>query len=224
VSLATLFTAANAKGITVVGPLGGNNAPGNATVKCGNQQKTVAIVQQLTMATVTESDHITGGKTLTVDPAALPGNCYWLPWNSWRAYVGQLGGASDYFVTANLTGCGFYVSGPRANPYVVHANCSAAEVVDFGGNVKTYTDDLEAARMQFYGQLGAELVEQHVIPSAGLQMLRPEDYGAKSAQGYATPVSVFGRRTGGNWTIYYSVGGRAGSALTRMLYPDFERL
>lgn len=223
-ALSDTFSDHNARAITVLGPGGHNNSPGNVTARCGHVSKSVAVIQELDLANAVESPHIAGGKTVTVTTTLTGGNSYWLPWGSWRAYVGRLGANSTYFVTASLTGCGIYVSGDRVQPYVVHANCSAAEVVDFGDDMRTYTDDLEAARMQFYGQLAAQLVQNGTIPSTGLQMLRPEDYGAKIGLGYVGPICVFGRRNGGNWTIYYCVGGRAGSALTRQLFPTFEPL
>ncbi|HUB12698.1 MAG TPA: hypothetical protein VMB34_12125, partial [Acetobacteraceae bacterium] len=224
VALSSIFKAQNAKGIFVDGPLGGNNAPGNVTVSCGNVPKRVSIIHELGPANAADGNHITGAKSVTVTAAAIGGNCYWLPWGSWRAYWGQLGAACSYFVTANLTGCAIYVSGTATQPHIVHANCAAGEVVEYGNDARAYNDDLVAARMQFYGQLAEAMVDNNTIPSAGLQMLRPDDYGARTSEGYAVPVCVFGVKTGGNWTIYYCVGGRGGRGLTRTLFPAFQKL
>ncbi len=224
------------KGLNISGPSGGSNAPASRQVKCGHVSKNVTIVDQVSRSScAVTSPGMAHGMTVT---AATDGNCYWLPWGSWKAYYGRLGANCDYFLTANLTGCAFFVSGPATAPTVVHANCSAAEVVDYvdvrkrengpvdvAASMKVYNDNLDAARLQYYGQVAGQMVEGNFIPSANLQMLLPSDYGAKISEGYAQPTSVFGKKNGANWEFFYNVGKSGGAqALTRMLYPRFEKL
>ncbi|WLQ12398.1 hypothetical protein O5O45_21970 [Hahella aquimaris] len=226
-ALADIFKQNANKSITVTGAESSNISHATYSVKCNNIQRNCYLVNQLERANLQEGAHVAGGKTVTV-ATAHNGNCYWLPWRGWRAVVGQLQGACNFFVTANLTGCCFVVSGNPVSPFVVHMNCQPANenLVNFpnSGDIKEYNFDLQAAQDQFYGQVTEQLITNNVISHAGLQMLKPSDYGAKAREGYASPTSVFGVRTGGLWTIYYNVGKGGGPGITRELFPNFQPL
>lgn len=213
------------KSLIVTGPGGANNAPANVQVKISGEVKSVDVVQQLDNTTATAGNHETGGRTADVAPAGVGGDCYWLPWASWKAYYGQLQGAHDFFLTPNLTGCGFFVSGNPASPYVAHANCAASEVVDVpaNGDFTAYNHSLDAARSEYYGGVAGRMVAGGYISGDNLQMLRPDDYAARAKDGFGHPTAVFGVKTGANWAFYYSVG-KGGQGITRMLYPDFQAL
>jgi hypothetical protein len=224
-ALSDVFKSNTTKSITVVGAEASNVNHATYQAKCNQVVRNCDVVMQLERATVGIDDHIAGGKSITMTPA-LMGNCYWLPWRGWKAVTGQLQGACNYFVTANLTGCCVVVSGTTVSPYVTHINCQPgnADLVAYNGSIQEYNFDMAAAQDQFYGQVTAQLVASNVISDVGLQMLRPTDYGTKLAQGYAVPTSVFGIRTGGNWTIYYNVGKSGGPGITRQLFPVFQSL
>ncbi|MBX9701317.1 MAG: hypothetical protein K2X74_17915, partial [Acetobacteraceae bacterium] len=218
-ALADILKPGLAKSLTIVGPAGGNNSPGNLQARCGPGQRTVDIVTEAVTATVATGTAGHGGDTLTLAASAAPAaGAYWLAWNPWRAYITHLGAAKRFFVTANLTGCGIIVAGDETDPYVVHANCAAASVVDFpkSGSMQTYNDDLTAERNVFYGQVAAELVRLNHIPSRNLQMLRPEDYGKRASEGFGGVCAVFGVSDGARWKLYYNVG-NGGKGITRQL-------
>ena len=218
-ALGDIFKADMDKSITVTGATATAGATATYTAKCNHEDKNCAIIPQLERANVTEGDRGNGDKTATMAINGA-GSCYWLPWKDWSAVYGQLGANCDFFVTANLTGCGIIVSGPQNAPHVVHVNCDTSSV-DY--SAQGYMEDAEAARKQFYGQISEQLVANNVIPSAGLQMLFAEDYCKKMSEGYGATTCVFGVRSGGNWTIYYSAG-KAGAGITKQLYPTFESL
>lgn len=222
--LSDAFKSNATKSIAVGGALASNVAHATYTAKCNQVNRDCHVVFQLERANVAIGDHMTGGKTVDVT-SHLTGNCYWLPWRGWKAVTGQLQSACDYFVTANLTGCCVVVSGTRAAPYVTHMNCQPgnANLVQYNGSIQEFNFDMQAAQDQYYGQVTAQLVSNNVISDTGLQMLKPSDYGAKANEGFAVPTSVFGIRTGGNWTIYYNVG-NGGRGITRQLFPNFEPL
>lgn len=225
-ALGDVLKADLARSLTITGPAGGNNSPGNVQARCGPAQRTVDIVTEAVTASVATGAAGHGGATLTLTASsALAAEAHWLAWNPWRAYITHLTAAKRFFVTANLTGCGVIVAGDETDPYVVHANCAAASVVDFpaSGSVQTYNDDLTAERNVFYGQVATELVRLNHIPSRNLQMLRPEDYGKRLSEGYGGVCAVFGISDGARWKIYYNVG-RNGQGITRQLFPDFQPL
>lgn len=164
-ALQDVFKAGADKSITVTGAEANGATAATYQAKLGGQPKSCDVVHQLERADATDDVHGHGGKTINItsNPA---GQCYWLPWRSWKAVYGQLQGACDYFVTANLTGCGFIVSGPPASPHVVHMNCSTESVsVPPSGNMKEYNFDKEGAQDQFYGQVAEQLVGNNVILS-----------------------------------------------------------
>lgn len=156
-----------------------------------------------------------------------PKNCYWLPWGSGKTYIGTLGGLYDYFFTYTINGCGVFIGGTANAPIVAHANLESdrlqVPVSDAMGKLAGVTGRdagavaQRAAIMrqvgkaqaitydQFYGNLGAALIDDEQLGGAKIEVVTPDQYLIRAEAGFG---AVFGVKDDANaWKFYGNWGG-----------------
>ncbi|MEL7470365.1 MAG: hypothetical protein AAFN27_18065 [Pseudomonadota bacterium] len=174
------------------------------------------------------------GKTqkITVKTAGTK-NCYWLPWGEGKVYIGALGGDHDYFFTYTINGCGVFFGGTANAPIVAHANMKSDRLdtiamkggdrvaermkeleeqgVKFKPELvtdinKQVASDQSIAYDQFYGNLGAALIDDDQLSGAKIEVVTPEQYLIRANAGFG---AVFGVKDKNNaWSFYGNWGGQ----------------
>jgi hypothetical protein len=121
---------------------------------------------------------------------------YYLPWQSNNSYSMTLGAQADFFFTAPMNGCAFFVTGDRQTPTVYHSNYY------LDPDQHALTNEVRYQRRRaFYAGF-----QRMIVGTAGTTALLPDFY--LSLNGViSTVTSAFGfrDRNSGEWSFYYHV-------------------
>jgi hypothetical protein len=150
------------------------------------------------------------GPTCSVSMSDGGTKIWGLPWEKSFAGRTQLGaGGSSIFLTPSLNGCCVMISGTTVQPVVVHANCQpTALLTPVSDNQPLYF----RLWSDVYVTVASQLVAKGHIPDTNLELLQPTDYMLAGV----SDASVFGVRSGGNWSFYVVVNRTAGGTTRKI--------
>jgi hypothetical protein len=162
------------------------------------------------------------GKTQRIEVASGgTANCYWLPWESGKVFMGQLANAHEYFFTYTINGCGFIIGGTPAQPLVAHANLEskrldkAVEDAMKPGSKGMAGVATEQATIyeQFYANLAAKLIDLNQMSGVRLEVVTPQQYLIDAGAGFGALFGV-NKNKGGAWEFYGNWAGQ-----TKKIWP-----
>jgi hypothetical protein len=186
----------------------GNNAPASQAITTNHT--TITYVDCGTRGFAVTESVLGPNCTVSQAPSGAE-NTYGLPWETGYAARTSLAGAQTRFVTPCLNGCGVFISGTRAAPVVVHANCQATALLSgFTNQLGTYF----RLWSDVYVTVASQLVAKRLIPDAGLAMFLPTDYMVEGV----SEATVFGVCEASNWSFYATLN-RAAAGQTRRIWP-----
>jgi hypothetical protein len=139
-------------------------------------------------------------------------NCYWLPWGTGKLYMGQLGGAHDYFFTYTINGCGVLIGGTDTQPQVAHANLSSKRLDCTGVPPEEIAKKQALVYEQFYGNLAATLIGTNKLNGHRIEVVTPDQYLIRAGAGFGV---IFGVKGIGDAWMFYGNWGRQ----TKRIWP-----